>query len=84
MPLPRYLAYLKREITEMNWTEAQQWAGGRTSKRKYTIPKSQRPDGTVAGSSKRLVSRFYQLNTGHCLSGQYLQWTKNRPTAQCW
>ena len=34
--------------------------------------------------SKRLASRFYQVKTGHCLAGQYLQWTKNRPTAQCW
>jgi len=44
------------------------------------MPKSQRPDGTVAGSSKRLASRFYQLKTGRCLSGQYLIWPKNQPT----
>ena len=42
------------------------------SKTKYWMPKSQRPDDTVAGSSKRLASWFYQLKTGHCLSGQYL------------
>jgi len=35
-------------------------------------------------SSKRLTSRFYQLKTGHCLTGRYLHWTKNRPTAQWW
>jgi len=39
---------------------------------------------TVAGSTKRLASRFYQLKRGHCLSGQYLHWTKNRATPQCW
>ena len=55
-----------------------------TSKTKYRMPKSQRPDGTVAGSSKRPTSRFYQLKTGHCLFGQCLNWTKSRPTAQCW
>ena len=27
---------------------------------------------------------FYQIKTGHCLTGQYLNWTKNRPTPQCW
>jgi hypothetical protein len=27
---------------------------------------------------------FYQLKTGHCLTGQYLNWTKKQPTAQCW
>ena len=66
------------------WVEARQWAGGRTSKKKYWMPKSQRPDGSVAGSTKRLASRFYQIKTGHCLTGQYLNWTKNRPTPQCW
>jgi len=38
----------------------------------------------VGGSTKRLASRFYQLKTGHCLIGQYLNWTKNRPIPQCW
>jgi len=30
------------------------------------------------------TSQFYQIKTGHCLSGQYLNWAKNRPTPQCW
>ena len=84
IPLPRSLTNLKRDISEKKWVEARQWAGGRTSKAKYRMPKSQKPDGTVAGSSKRLASRLYQVKTGHCLSGQYLNWTKNRPTPQCW
>jgi len=48
------------------------------------MPNSQKPDGALANSSKRIASRFYQLKTGHCLTGQYLNWTKNRPTPQCW
>jgi len=84
MPLPRSLANIKREIAEKKWEEARQWAGGRTSKKKYKMPKSQRPNGTVAGSTKRLAARFYQLKTGHCLTGEYLHWTKSRPTPQCW
>jgi len=24
------------------------------------------------------------LKTGHCLTGQYLAWTKKHPTAKCW
>jgi len=67
-PLPR--RSIKREIAEKKWAEARQWAGGRTSKKKYRMPKSQKPDGAVAGSSKRLASRFYQIKTGHCLTGQ--------------
>ena len=79
MPLPRSLANPKREISEKQWVEAR-WAG----RIKYRMPRSQRPDGTVAGSTKRLTSRFYQIKTGHCLTGQYLHWTKNRATPQCW
>jgi len=84
VPLPRSLANLKREISEKKWAEARQWAGGRTSKTKYCMPKSQRPDGAVAGSTKRLASRYYQLKTGRARTGQYLHWAKVRPTAQCW
>jgi len=83
-PLPRSLANLKREISEKKWAEARQWAGGRTSRKKYRMPDSQKPDGAVANSTKRLASRFYQLKTGHCLTGQYLNWTKTRTTPQCW
>jgi hypothetical protein len=44
----------------------------------------QRPDKSVAGSSKSVASRFYQLKMGHCLTGQYPEWTRNRQTAKCW
>jgi len=84
MLLPWSLAHIKREISEKKWAEARQWAGGWTSRKRYRMPSRKEPEITVAGSSKRLTSRFYQLNTGHCLTGQYLQWTKNRSTAQCW
>ena len=56
----------------------------RTSKTKYKMPKSQRPDDTVAGSTKRLASRFYQLKMGHCRTGQYLHWAKVRPPQFWW
>ena len=82
--LLRSLVHLKREISEKKWAEAHEWAGGRTSKTKYRMPKSQRPDGTVAGSNKRLTSWFYQVKTIHFLSGKYLHWTENRPIPQCW
>jgi len=57
--LPRSLANLKREISEKKWVEARRWAGGRTSKTKYRMPERQKPDGAVAGSTKRLASRYY-------------------------
>jgi len=82
--LPRSSAHLKREVPEKEWAEARWWAGGRTSRQKYRMTNKQKPDGVVAGSSKRLASRFYQMKTGHCLTGHYLHWTKSRPTAHCW
>jgi len=47
---------------------------------KYSIPKSQRSDGTVSGSTERLASRFCRMKAAHCLTGRYLHWTKSRPT----
>ena len=48
------------------------------------MPKSQKPNGTAAGSAKRLASRFNQLKMGHCLTGEYLHWSKSHPMPQCW
>jgi len=84
MPLPRSLANIRREISEKEWTEARRWAGGRVSKQKYRLAETHKPDSTVAGSTKRLASRFYQLKAGHCRTGKYLHWAKNRPDPQCW
>ena len=81
---PRSLANIRWEISEKKWAEARLWAGGRTSQKKYKMPKSQKPNGTVAGSTKRLATRFYQLKMGHCLTGEYLHWTKSHPNPQCW
>jgi len=52
MPLPRSLAHLKREITEKKWEEAREWAGSRTSRQKYRMPKGLRPDALVADSQE--------------------------------
>jgi len=83
MPLPRSLAHLSREATEKKWKEARQWSKARIKPAKYKIPERQLPDRTVAGCSKRSASRFYQLRSGHALTGQYLKWTKSRPSARC-
>jgi len=56
----------------------------KTSNRKYRVSEKQKPDAIVAAAKKRLVSRFYQLKTGHCLTGQYLEWTARRPDTKCW
>jgi hypothetical protein len=78
---PDLLPTIKREISEKKWPEARRWAEGRITGRKYKLP--QRVEKIVAGSPKRLAARFYQLRTGHCLTGEYLKWTKNRASAEC-
>jgi hypothetical protein len=50
----------------------------------YKMSRRQWRSTTVAGSPKRHASSFYQLERGHYLTVQYLNWTKKRPTAQCW
>jgi len=86
-PLPRSLANVKREPSEKKWRDAKSWTRkmlGRTGNRKYRPSEKQKPDPVAAKASKRLASWFYQLKTGHCLTGQYLAWTTRRPDATCW
>jgi len=56
---PRSLANVEREISEEKWVEAPQWVGGQTSRTKYQMLKSQRPDAVAAGSTMTVASRFY-------------------------
>jgi hypothetical protein len=71
-------------LAELIWAEAHHWAESRITAKKYRMPNQQRPRGVAAASPKRLAGRFYQLKTGHCLTGrQHLLWTKNRTTAKC-
>jgi hypothetical protein len=74
-PLLRSLALPKREVSEKKWADARKCAEGRVCSKRYKMPRHQRPDKKVAGSSKRHASRYYQLKTGHCLTGQHPNWT---------
>jgi len=72
MSLLRSLAHHKQEISE-KWADERQWAGRRASRKKYRMPSRRKPDCTGEGSYKKLASRFYyQLKTGHRLTGSYL------------
>jgi len=77
-PLPRSFANVKRGFSEQKRADAKGWARkqlARTRNRKYRPSEKQKPDPTVAKANKRLASRFYQMKTVHCLTGQYLAWT---------
>ena len=39
---------------------------------------------TPAGAEKRTALRFYQLKSGHALTGVCLKSTENRPYDHCW
>ena len=43
-----------------------------------------RPDPTPAKAPKRLASRFYQMKTGHALTGKYLKHIGSRESDACW
>ena len=70
MPLPRSLADLKREISEKKgWTHDDgREAGppGRSTKCRKATSRTAR----LAGSPKRLASRYHQPKTGHCRTGR--------------
>jgi len=83
MPLPRSLANIRREIAEEKWEEAWSWSGKRAKKKKYKLSGKMRQNETVARGPKRLAERFHQLRTGHCHTGQFMEWTKNPDTAEC-
>jgi len=83
MPLPRFIANIRREVEEKKWAEAQDWSEKRIKKKKCKMLERLRQIAAVARGPKRLAERFHQLRTGHCRTGQYLEWTKNVDTAAC-
>jgi len=68
---------------QKKWDEAWNCAKKGINRKKYRMPKTQRPSGGVARESKRLAERFHQLRMGHCRTGQHLTWTKNADTTSC-
>jgi len=74
-PLPRSLANVKRGFSEQKRSDTRSWATrqlARTRNRKYRPSTRLKPDTSVAKTNKRLASRFYQVKTGHCLTGRHL------------
>ena len=48
------------------------------------LRKKGKPDPTPARAEKRTASRYYQLKSGHALTGVYLKSTDNRLDDHCW
>jgi len=57
------------------------WSERRIKEKKYKMPGKMHQSTAVARGPKRLAERFHQLRTGHCRTGQYLEWAKNANTA---
>jgi len=65
------------------WVHALQWAGGRIRKAKYRMPKTQRPDGTDAGTPKGRLEVLPAEN-GPRSHRTIPTLGKARSTALCW
>ena len=53
--------------------------GGASLRRSTACQRAKSLMARWAGSTKRLVARYYQLKTGHARTEQYLHWAKVRP-----
>jgi len=51
------LTNLKREVTKKKWEESWNWSKERINKKKYRMPKTQRPNGLVDQGPERLAER---------------------------
>jgi len=75
------------QLIDVEYTEASGGStpvGGRPDFQKEVQDSGQaEADETVAGSSKRNTSKFYQLKSGHCLTGKYQQPTCRKELWQC-
>jgi len=74
---------MRCEVAEKKWDEARDWSEKRIKKKKNKMPERLWQNVAVARGPKRLTERFHQLRTGHCRTGQYLEWRKNTNTAAC-
>jgi len=81
MPPPTSRANIRREISETKWAEAREWAEGRITARKYSLPADQRPGRAIAGSTKRLANRPVLPAEDGALPD--LKWPKNQADAKC-
>ena len=64
--------------------EARSWCERRHLNKGYVLRKKGKPDPTPARVEKRTASRYYQLKSGHALTGVYLKSTDNRSDDHCW
>jgi len=82
------LAHLSRQIEEKKWEEAKDWAYSRITNPSYNVKcrqwRKNRPNPVPAKSKKGTAARYYQLKTGHALTGNYLRWIGSREDDTCW
>ena len=64
------------------------WADSRIAQKRYRYCRQgkayQKPDRAPAKTNRQPAARFYQLKTGHCLTGQFLKLTEGKPATECW
>jgi len=81
---PTSLAHLRRRASEKKWPEARSSCERKRLNKGYVLRKKGKPDPTPARAEKRTAARFYQLKSGHAVTGLYPKSTDNRPDDHCW
>jgi len=80
-------AHIGRRLTEVKWEESLKEIKemGTKSKQSYRYDLVKRGGNEVAMESKKsIAARFYQLKTGHALTGKYLRRIGKRRDMKCW
>jgi hypothetical protein len=68
------LPHLHRTTKEKKWSDTKSWLRETINDHLNYIPATQqKPDPAATATSKRLVSRYYQLKTGHAITGEHLK-----------
>jgi hypothetical protein len=79
--LPR----LHRTTKEKKWSDTKSWLKEIINNRpNYIPPRQQKPDPAAMATLKRLASRYYQLKTGHAITGEHLKRINSTNDDRCW
>lgn len=84
------LAHIGRTVTERKWKKAQHWFQKKHENRTHihraryepTLD-TQGPDETAMYGNARVARRYFQLKSGHAVTGSFLKRVGKRPNNEC-
>lgn len=85
------LAHINRTITERKWKEARHWFKTKHEAQPYTQRArydpsldTQGPDAEALGEAASTARRYFQLKSGHAVTGAFLRRIGKRDSDRCW